>query len=47
MVCFSVLDFEVNEILKKLEDDIQNLTDSYIRKVDKLLEIKERDMMAV
>jgi ribosome recycling factor len=33
--------------IKKLEDDIQNLTDTYIRKVDKLLEIKERDMMAV
>lgn len=33
--------------IKKLEDDIQNLTDTYIRKVDKLLELKEKDMMAV
>jgi len=31
----------------KLEEDIQKLTDEYIAKVDKILEIKEKDIMTV
>jgi ribosome recycling factor len=33
--------------VKKLEDDIQKLTDKYIRQVDDLSDAKEKDMMAV
>ncbi len=33
--------------VKKLEDDIQQLTDKFIKKVDDLSDIKEKDMMAV
>ena len=33
--------------IKKVESDIQELTNSYISKVDKLLEIKEKDIMTV
>nr|NQU90193.1 ribosome recycling factor [Bacteroidota bacterium] len=33
--------------IKKLEDDIQKLTDKFIKKMDELIEIKEKDMMAV
>jgi len=33
--------------IKKLEDDIQKLTDKYIRQVDVVSEAKEKDMMAV
>jgi ribosome recycling factor len=33
--------------VKKLEDDIQKLTDKYIQKVDELSDAKEKDMMAV
>lgn len=33
--------------IKKLEHEIQNLTDNFIAKIDKLLEIKERDIMTV
>ena len=32
---------------KKLQDKIQNLTNDYIEKVDKLLEAKEKDVMTV
>ncbi len=32
---------------KKLEDDIQKLTDKFVKKVDDLFEIKEKDLMAV
>ncbi|MBE0636930.1 MAG: ribosome recycling factor [Bacteroidales bacterium] len=32
---------------KKLEDDIQKLTDKYVKKVDDLFEAKEKDLMAV
>jgi len=31
----------------KLEEDIQKITDEYISKVDKVLEIKEKDIMTV
>jgi ribosome recycling factor len=31
----------------RLEEDIQKLTDEYISKVDKILEIKEKDIMTV
>ena len=33
--------------IKKLEHDIQEVTDKYISRVDKLLESKERDIMTV
>lgn len=33
--------------VKKLEDDIQKLTDKFIKQVDVLSEAKEKDMMAV
>jgi len=33
--------------VKRLEDDIQKLTDKYIKQVDVLSEVKEKDMMAV
>lgn len=33
--------------VKRLEDEIQKLTDNYINKVDELSEAKEKDMMAV
>lgn len=33
--------------VKKLEDDIQKLTDIFIKKVDELSDVKEKDMMAV
>jgi ribosome recycling factor len=33
--------------IKKLEDDIQKLTDKYIKQVDIVSEAKEKDMMAV
>ncbi len=33
--------------IKKLETEIQNTTDKYIQKVDKLLETKEKDIMTV
>ncbi len=33
--------------IKKLEKEIQDLTDSYITKVDKILEAKEKDIMTV
>jgi ribosome recycling factor len=33
--------------IKKLEKDIQDLTDSYITKVDKILDAKEKDIMTV
>lgn len=33
--------------IDKLEQDIQKLTDDHISKVDKILEIKERDIMTV
>lgn len=32
---------------KKLEEDIQKLTDKYVKKVDDLFEVKEKDLMAV
>lgn len=32
---------------KKLEDDIQKLTDKFIKKVDDLFDAKEKDLMAV
>jgi ribosome recycling factor len=31
----------------KLETDIQKLTDDFIKQVDKLLEVKEKDIMIV
>jgi ribosome recycling factor len=33
--------------VEKLEEDIQKLTDEYTSKVDKILEIKEKDIMTV
>ncbi len=33
--------------VKKLEEEIQKLTDKFIKKVDELFEAKEKDMMAV
>jgi len=33
--------------VEKLEADIQKLTDEYISKVDKILEVKEKDIMTV
>ena len=33
--------------VKRLEDDIQKLTDKYIKQVDELIEAKEKDMMSV
>jgi len=33
--------------IKKLENDIQNLTDEYIQKIDKILAAKEKDIMTV
>ena len=33
--------------VEKLEIDIQKLTDEYIAKVDKLFDIKEKDIMTV
>lgn len=33
--------------IKKLETDIQGLTDDYIQKVDKILSVKEKDIMTV
>lgn len=35
------------DMCKRLTDDIQKLTDSYIEKVDKILEAKENDIMQV
>jgi ribosome recycling factor len=32
---------------KKLQDDIQKLTDKFIEKVDEALELKEKDVMTV
>ena len=33
--------------VKRLQDDIQKLTDSYIGKIDKLMEAKEKDIMTI
>ena len=33
--------------IDKLEEDIQKITDEYIAKVDKVLEVKEKDIMTV
>ncbi|MBP7496793.1 MAG: ribosome recycling factor [Bacteroidales bacterium] len=33
--------------IKKLEDEIQKITNSFIDKVDKILELKEKDIMTV
>ncbi|OQX73220.1 MAG: ribosome recycling factor, partial [Bacteroidetes bacterium 4484_249] len=33
--------------VKKLQEDIQKLTDEYIEKVDKLFEAKEKDIMTI
>jgi ribosome recycling factor len=35
------------DVVKKLLDDIQELTDSYIKKVDALIELKEKDILTV
>ena len=35
------------DICKKAEDDVQKLTDSYIRKIDELLVVKEAEIMKV
>lgn len=35
------------DLVKKTENDIQDLTNSYISKVDKLIEQKEKDIMTV
>ena len=35
------------DMIKKLENDIQEMTNNYINKVDKLLEVKEKDIMTV
>lgn len=32
---------------KRLEDDIQKLTDQYVKKVDDLTDVKEKDLMSV
>lgn len=32
---------------KKLEDDIQKLTDKFVKKIEELLDAKEKDLMAV
>ncbi len=33
--------------VKRLQDDIQKLTNSYIEKIDKLMEAKEKDIMTI
>ena len=33
--------------IKRLEDEIQKLTDKYIKEIDELSDLKEKDMMAV
>ncbi|HRS54614.1 MAG TPA: ribosome recycling factor [Bacteroidales bacterium] len=33
--------------IKKLESEIQELTNSYINKIDKILEVKEKDIMTI
>ena len=35
------------DTVKKFEDDLQKLTDDYVKKVDQLLEQKEKDIMTV
>ena len=35
------------DVCKKAEEDIQKLTDSYIKKIDELLAVKEAEMMKV
>ncbi len=35
------------DIGKKTEDDIQNLTNRFVEKIDKMLDIKEKDIMTV
>jgi ribosome recycling factor len=40
-------DGEPKDEIKKLETNIQDLTDSYISKIDKLIEAKEKDIMTV
>ncbi|MDO9512457.1 MAG: ribosome recycling factor [Bacteroidales bacterium] len=35
------------DMIKKLEEDIQKLTDTYIDKIDKLFDAKEKDIMTV
>ena len=35
------------DVCKKAEDDVQKLTDSYIRKIDELLVVKEAEIMKV
>lgn len=33
--------------IKKTEDEVQKLTDSYIKEIDKLIELKEKEIMTV
>ena len=35
------------DLLKNAEIDVQEMTDSYVKKVDDLLEVKEKEIMTV
>jgi ribosome recycling factor len=35
------------DALKKFEEDLQKVTDDYIKKIDQILEQKEKDIMTV
>ncbi|NMM49453.1 ribosome recycling factor [Marinigracilibium pacificum] len=35
------------DLVKNAEDEVQKLTDQYVEKVDKLLEVKEKDIMTI
>ena len=38
---------DANEVFKKLEDDIQNLTDRYVAEIDKTMEDKSKEILTV
>lgn len=33
--------------IKKAEEEIQNITDSYVKKVDEIIEVKEKEIMSI
>ena len=37
----------LEDICKKAEDDVQKLTDNFIKKIDELLAVKEAEIMKV
>ncbi|MEP0986720.1 ribosome recycling factor [Ekhidna sp.] len=41
------LDGVSEDLVKGAEDDVQKLTDTYVDKIDRLVEIKEKDIMTV